>query len=179
MNANSSPASRPRRAVLAIGAAALAALTVAVTTSSAAPRAIPAAAPGCRTSGLDVWLHTQGNGAAGTVFYKLSFTNLSGHACTLRGYPGVSAITLRGRMLGSAAVRTTGQRIRIVTLGNGHSASATVGIVEAGNFANCHVVTAAGLRVYPPNQRASRTVPFPFPACSNSGPRFLNVTAVR
>lgn len=176
MNAHSSPT--PRRAVLAIAAAALAALTVAVATSSAAPRA-HAATPSCQTSGLDVWLNTSGNGAAGTIFYKLSFTNLSGHACTLRGYPGVSAISLRGRMLGHAAVRPTGARIRTVTIANGHSASATVGIVQAGNFANCHLVTAAGLRVYPPNQRASRTVPFPFQACSNTGPRFLNVSAVR
>ncbi len=36
------------------------------------------ATPACATSGLDVWLDTQGQGAAGTIFYKLNFTNLSG-----------------------------------------------------------------------------------------------------
>ena len=28
--------------------------------------------------------------AAGSVFYKIKFTNLSGHACTLRGFPRVA-----------------------------------------------------------------------------------------
>jgi hypothetical protein len=41
--------------------------------------------PACATSGLDVWLDTQGNGAAGTIYYGLEFTNLSGTTCTLYG----------------------------------------------------------------------------------------------
>jgi hypothetical protein len=35
--------------------------------------------------------------------YYLEFTNLSGHACTLAGYPGVSAVGLSGGQLGSPA----------------------------------------------------------------------------
>jgi hypothetical protein len=41
--------------------------------------------------------------AAGSIYYHLEFTNLSGRACTLVGYPGVSAINLSGHQLGSAA----------------------------------------------------------------------------
>ncbi|MGH2858168.1 MAG: DUF4232 domain-containing protein [Solirubrobacteraceae bacterium] len=179
MNAIPSPASRPRRTAVVLAAAALAALTISVATSSAAPRAVRATAPACQTAGLDVWLNTQGNGAAGTIFYKLNFTNLSGHTCTLRGFPGVSAINLGGRMLGSTATRMAGTRVRTVTMGFGRTVSANLGIVEAGNFSNCHVASAAGLRVYPPNQRASRTVPYPFLACSNAGPGILKVQAIR
>src|ERR1700722_12439051 len=41
--------------------------------------------PSCTTANLDVWLNTEGNGAAGSSYYNLNFTNLSSHACTLRG----------------------------------------------------------------------------------------------
>jgi hypothetical protein len=36
----------------------------------------------------------------------------------------------------------------------------------------------AGVRVYPPNQRASRVVPFPFAACRHAAV-VLHITAVR
>ena len=34
----------------------------------------------------------------------------------------------------------------------------------------CHETTAAGLRVYPPNQSVSKAAPYPFPARSGAGP---------
>ncbi len=40
----------------------------------------------------------------------------------------------------------------------------------------CRQVAAAGLRVYPPNETVSKVVPFPFAACSRSGPVYLYVT---
>ena len=71
------------------GAAALAALA-----ATSSPAATTAATPRCASSGLVIWLETQGNGALGSIYYNLDFTNLSGHACTLVGYPGVSAVNL-------------------------------------------------------------------------------------
>src|SRR5919204_6435439 len=82
------------------------------------PHAADARITGCATSGLVVWIDTQGSGAAGSVFYKLRFTNLSGHACTLAGYPGVSAVDLRGHRLGREAAREPSQR-RAVRLAKG------------------------------------------------------------
>ncbi len=60
------------------------------------------------------------------------------------------------------------------------TATATLRIVEAGNFPSsaCGMTTAAGIRVYPPNQRASKIVPFPFGACSHTGPTILAVRVV-
>src|ERR1700744_1164998 len=46
----------------------------------------------CATSALKVSLG-QANGTAGTVFYPLKFMNTSKLACTLRGFPGVTAVT--------------------------------------------------------------------------------------
>jgi hypothetical protein len=136
-----------------------------------------AAAPSCRTSGLVVWIDTQGNGAAGSVFFHLELTNQSGHPCSLVGYPGVSAVDLRGHQLGSAAGRSPSGR-RAVTLRNGATASAQLQIAQVLNYPRsvCRQVAAAGLRVYPPNETVSKVVPFPFEACSRSGPVYLHVT---
>jgi Protein of unknown function (DUF4232) len=155
-----------------------AALAPAAALASTGTHAGPArtATPSCATSGLDIWMNTQGNGALGTTYYHLEITNLSGSTCTLFGYPGVSGVTLTGTQLGSAASRN-GRTPHTVTLANGATAHALVGIVEAGNFppSQCGPVTAAGLRVYPPNQTQSRVAPYPFPACSKSGPLYLNI----
>jgi Domain of unknown function (DUF4232) len=140
----------------------------------------PSSPPACATSGLVVWMNTDGNGTAGTIFYKLKFTNLSGHTCTLRGFPGVSAVKLNGHQLGSAAGRDQTTAAKTVSIAYGHSATASLGIVDAGNFSSskCAPTTAAGLRIYPPNQTASKIVPFPFKACSHTGPIFLKVRVV-
>src|SRR5271156_936609 len=74
----------------------------------AQPSAIhPAAAPACQTPGLVIWLDTQGDGTAGSIYYNLEFTNLSGQACTLNGFPFVSGVTLAGKPLGSSASFTS------------------------------------------------------------------------
>jgi hypothetical protein len=154
---------------------------LAVASSPASGAAKVAGVPSCQTAGLVVWLNTNGNGAAGSVTYNLEFSNLSGHTCTLRGYPGVSAVGLRGQRLGSAATHGTNFKVKTITLKSGDAATAALQIVEAGNYpaSKCHLTTAAGLRVFPPNQTASKTVPYPFPACALSGPDYLGVQAVR
>jgi hypothetical protein len=138
--------------------------------------------PSCASSGLVVWLNNQaGGGAAGSQFFKLEFTNLSGHACTMLGYPGVSAVNLRGRQLGSAASRNHASKPKVVKLASGQSASAQLQIVNAGNYGSskCHETTAAGLRVYPPSQTVPKIVPFPFSACARTGPVVLGIEAVK
>jgi Protein of unknown function (DUF4232) len=156
---------RNRGAVTALAAAGALALTA---TSSAAPRAHAAGTPACQTAGLVSWLDLPGDGAAGSIIYSLDFTNLSGHKCTLRGFPGVSAINLRGRQVGKPAVRDKSRKTKTITLKNGASAVAMLKVEDDLNFppSSCGPVTAAGLRVFPPNQKASRTVPFPFGVCS-------------
>ncbi len=163
--------------------AVLAGATLVATAAVFASASVPAvaAAPGCTTSGLDIWFNNEGGGGtAGSIYYKLEFTNLSGHACSLRGFPGVSATELRGRKLGRAASRDTTQPSRPVPLAAGATAEATLRIVDADNFptASCHPATAAGLRVFPPGQTTSRLVPFPFQTCSQTGPAVLAIGAL-
>jgi hypothetical protein len=131
----------------------------------------------CATSRLVIWLDTDGDGAAGSIYYKLELTNASSATCTLTGYPGVSAVDLVGHQLGSPASRLPSPT-KTVTLGAEDSAIATLRVVEAGNFPNaaCHPVNAAGVRVYPPDERVSKFVPFPFQACAYSKSVVLGVS---
>src|SRR5262249_41350004 len=101
----------------------------AVVVHEAASASSAASAPSCATSGLVVWLGLDtGGGAAGSTYVNVTFTNLSRHACTLRGYPGVSAVDLAGRQVGRAAARESGVAVRAVTLAAGSSAIAVLRI---------------------------------------------------
>jgi hypothetical protein len=172
----------------AIGCAAALAPVALAATASPTPPAAAASTPKCTTSGLVVWLDTTGSGTAGGIYYNLKFTNLTAHACTLSGYPGVSAVSLAGHQLGSAAQRNTALRPRVVRLASASTASmagstgtAVLKITDASVYpsSSCRQVTAAGLRVYPPDQTTSKLVPFPFRACSRSGPLILHVEVVK
>jgi Domain of unknown function (DUF4232) len=164
--------------------------------STAAVSTAAASTPECATSGLVVWMDTAGQAYAGGVSYTLNFTNLSGHACTLYGYPGVWAVTLSGSPIGAS---TTGGTIpqTTVTLADGATATSTLQITDPANFGTAcflpgqtpapgrpgKLPTAAGLRVEPPNPRsfASKVIPFPFKACysTSAGPVYLHTTPVR
>jgi hypothetical protein len=180
-------ATRPLRVAASVVAATLASCAVLVfTTSPAAPAADPSAAaasaPSCPTSGLVIWLNDEaGGGTAGSVYYKLEFTNLSPRPCTLLGYPGVSAANLPGGGgggVGGGASREVVRKPRPVTLANGATASAVLRIVDAGALPSCAPVKVAGLRVYPPGQTRAKVVPFPFQACSREGKSDLIVRAL-
>jgi Protein of unknown function (DUF4232) len=122
----------------------------------------------CATSHLVVWLDLPGNGTAGSTYYTLQFTNLSSRECLLRGYPGVSAVTLAGHQLGAGAGHSSLQKFGTVTLAPDATVTAVLRITDPGALppTECHETLAAGIRVYPPGQTSARLVPFPFLACS-------------
>ncbi len=151
--------------------------------ASPSPSASPSGPAPCPSSGLQVTLG-QGNGAAGSTYYPLDFTNNSGASCTLFGYPGVSFVTsIGGSQIGSAASRNPALPSELVTIPPGGIAHATLQVVNAENFAAsaCHMVTAHWLKVYPPNQTAPLYVSFMAHACSEKAKRvdILAVEAVR
>jgi uncharacterized protein DUF4232 len=172
---------RPIIAGVAVASAVALAPAVAAASAGSPGRTEAAAStPLCQTPGLVIWLDTKGNGTAGTTFYKLHFTNLSGRACTLNGFPFLFAVNLAGRQVGRRAVFRK-PAPHLITLANGKTATAVLGIVDTGVFtpSACRPVTAAGLRVFPPNQTRSKLVPFPFSACSRRhGPASLTIGAV-
>jgi len=149
--------------------------------------AATASVPPCRTSGLVIWLDDEaGGGTAGSIYYKLELTNLSGHVCALRGYPGVSAVDLRGRRLGGGASREISRRpprsvalaSGSATLADGTTATAVLRILDAGAIVGCRPQMAAGLLVRPPGQTLAKVVPFPFEACTRARESNLTVGAL-
>lgn len=133
---------------------------------------------GCATSTLKVSLGPA-NGAAGTVFYPLNFANTGKLGCTLRGYPGVSAVTGNGKQIGGPASQIPSS-YKTVTLLPGKVQSALVGIVETGDFSQsqCKPVTAAGLKVFPPNQTKAVSIKKTFSTCSSPAVISLTVRPV-
>jgi Domain of unknown function (DUF4232) len=124
----------------------------------------------CATSALTVTLSaTRGNGAAGSIYYPLDFTNISASPCTLFGYPGVSFVTGQGgTQLGRAAARNPVSPAASVTLAPGAVAHATLQVSEAGNYdaTQCQPVTAHWLKVFPPDQTGAAYAHFTTQACS-------------
>jgi hypothetical protein len=115
-----------------------------------------------------VWLGLGlGGGTAGTSYYPLEFSNVGSRACTLYGYPGVSAYRGALAQVGSAAARNVLAH-RTVVLPPGATAHATIGIHDWGALCT-RSVAADGLRVYPPGQRTAHTIRYPFKACAHRG----------
>ncbi len=141
--------------------------------SSPAPATSPPAAqqpPPCSTSALQAKTG-RGQGAAGSTYVPIVFTNISAVTCTLYGYPGVSlAAGSPVTQIGLAATENPATPRRLVTLGPGAQASALLRIVNAQNYpaARCDLVNATYLQVYPPNQTTPIYVQYSAPACSKS-----------
>jgi hypothetical protein len=180
--------SRMVRRITAATAAACAAILIpavalAAPGRSAAPSradlASAAAAP-CAAADLVSWVGIPADGAAGSATFQLELSNVSHHACSLIGFPGVSATGQRGAQVGSAAGRSRSHPARLVTLGRGGTAHVELRVTDVGNFpaAACHPVTASGLRVFAPNDRRSQVIPLTFRACQRRGPQFLSVSTV-
>jgi Protein of unknown function (DUF4232) len=145
-------------------------------------RTAATAVPACTAEDLGVWVAvSQGNGAAGSLFLPLQFTNLSRHACAMRGFPGVSAIDRNGHQLGSPADRDHVVPARTVVLAAGATAHTILRYsdVEVTTAPGCHpVFSTFELRVYPPGQRQATLAAFDLQACSHAGPVYLDVEPI-
>jgi Domain of unknown function (DUF4232) len=144
----------------------------AVISAASARVAGPSALSRCKAANsqgtftMEVWMGDGlGGGVLGGVYYPLEFTNLGRRACTLNGYPGVSAYRGGGTQVGPAAVRS-GRGHRTVVLAPGATAHALIKIGDWGAVCS-RKVDADGLKVFPPGQTTSQAIPFPFGACAH------------
>jgi hypothetical protein len=170
--------SRAVRRIAAVALGGVAVLAPAIALAAASSPARPASSsvvPFCETPGLVIWFNPNGRVTGGLASYHLRFTNLSGHACSLNGFPFLYAINLRGHQVGRRAAFTG--HVTTVTIKNGGTVHSVLGVSDVFFFpkSKCRPVTAAGFKVFPPNQTRAKTVPFPFPACSTAKPVFLHV----
>ena len=183
-------------AVLAGTVVAALAITSAAFAATAPPgpgaaRAASAAIPQCTAAvgqegNVSAWVAgDQGNGAAGTIYYPLEFTNLSGRTCSMRGFPGVSAISRDGKQLGSPASWESGGGLgtpRTVNVAPGATVHAILAYHDAAvsTESGCDPVnTTFDLRVYPPDDRGATLAFFDLEACSHAGPIYLSVGPIK
>jgi hypothetical protein len=133
----------------------------------------PSGAAGCAPGALRLAVGPA-SGTAGSFYYALQFTNVSGSACTMYGYPGVAFVTgPGGNAIGGPAVRDPAFPSELVTLAPGAVAHASLQVAIAANYpANiCDPATAHWLQVYPPNQYTALYVEFTAQTCTGSVPR--------
>src|SRR5262249_34987917 len=108
-----------------LGVAALMTIFTLVVPATAAPIAVATSIPKCTAGDLGVWLAIdQSDGAAGTIYTPLEFTNLSHHTCRLHGFPGVSAISSGGQQIGVPAGWDHAVKATTVRLAPGRTAHA-------------------------------------------------------
>ena len=159
------PAATPTKTITVTPSAA-ASPTTGSTSSAAA--ASPSTAAACPTRSLAVKPGLS-QGAAGSVYQVLDFTNISNVTCTLYGYPGVSLAGGKPvTQIGLAAAEDHSSPRRLVTLAPGAVANALLRIVQAANFppARCHLADADYLQIYPPNQTTPVYVAYKAQACA-------------
>jgi Protein of unknown function (DUF4232) len=196
------PVNPARRAIAAAALAAAAVLaaacggstpakTVTVTASPQAPAATspgtatgtpaaPGAAAPCPTRSLGLKPGLS-QGAAGSAYQVLDFTNISTVTCTLYGYPGVS---LAGgspvAQVGLAASEDPTTPRKLVTLAPGQVANALLRIVDALNFpaSKCGPEKTQWIQVYPPNQTTPIFLSYKTTGCSKPV-RILTVSVVQ
>ncbi|MGW4482797.1 DUF4232 domain-containing protein [Amycolatopsis sp. NPDC004368] len=103
----------------------------------------------------------QGDAGAGSQYRPILIKNSSSKACTIQGFPGVSYVTGDdGHQVGNPAFRE-GTKGDAIKLQPGQSAAADVQFVNVQNFdpAACKPTPVKGLRVYLPQETASKFLP--------------------
>jgi len=135
----------------------------------------PAGTPECTALGLTITA-TTGPSGGGHQSELLRFSNISGHTCFMRGYPGVAQ--LHGSQTLQNATRTrsgylgglpSGQSIPTVVLESGHSAAALVEALDAAPNGSqaCKGAGATGLLVTAPDQTSNTNLPSLLTACAD------------
>jgi len=154
--------------------------------AAAAPNGKSTSASGlaaCDTANLSVSLKTNtGGGAAGSTYIPIEFTNTSGAACALYGYPGVSFVTgQNGSQIGAPAKRSRSFASVTVTVASHATAHAWLQVAEAGNYpaSSCHAVSAHFLKVYPPGNTAPAYVSYSDQTCSSAKVATMTIDPVR
>jgi hypothetical protein len=130
--------------------------------------AAQASAPACTSADLAVSFHVSG-AAAGSVYGKLRYQNVSGHTCRTGGYGGLSFVGHgNGTQVGAAAVRAPGTKVRSFVLHPGQRAISKVQIAQSANYDRslCKPERVDGFRVYVPNSHVSQFVAYRTKACS-------------
>jgi len=110
--------------------------------------------------------------AAGNYIMSYQFTNTGSDPCALTGYPGVSVLDRRGRIVQHPASREPGpgtsEILPVVTVDlakGGHAVFALSSVDNVPNPDCARDYMGTTLRVYPPGSTAAIEVPFTIGFC--------------
>jgi hypothetical protein len=146
------------------------------------PRAAASVAPnGCATRDLQAKAGVA-QGAAGSVYQVIDFTNISDATCTMYGYPGVSlAAGTPVAQVGAAASRSTVAGPSVVTLAPGQTANALLRITQALNYpsATCSPAATTYLQIYPPGQTTPIYLAYQSTGCASNSVNLLTIGVVQ
>jgi len=120
-------------------------------------------------------------GAAGSTYQVLDFTNISNTTCTLYGYPGVSlAAGTPVTQVGAAASRSTVTAASVVTLAPGQTANALLRITQALNYptAKCSPVATTYLQIFPPDQFTPIYLAYKSTGCAKPTVNLLSISVM-
>jgi hypothetical protein len=111
---------------------------------------------------------------SGVLAYTVDFTNTSGSACTLHGYPTVTAYDARPdgyRQVGNSAAADSSVPPGRVLLRPRATAHSSVDVSAVAPGVACRPVTVTGLRVIPPGASRPQYLRVQLTTCSATGPR--------
>lgn len=109
-------------------------------------------------------------GAAGTVYVPIVFTNATLYTCTVQGHPKVTSVTgATHTRVGPAATSDPGAAASVWVQPFGGTASASLGVVETGNFppSSCVPKHASGLQVIAPHTSEATVLAYPHRVCTH------------
>jgi Protein of unknown function (DUF4232) len=175
------PASSSSPAASAPAASAPAAVSPRAVASPASSSPAAGGPAGCATRDLQARAGVA-QGAAGSVYQVIDFTNISNVTCTMYGYPGVSlAAGTPVTQVGMAASRSTAAGPSVVTLAPGQTANALLRITQALNYpsAKCSPAKSTYLQIYPPNQTTPIYLAYSSTGCSSNSVNLLTIGVVQ
>jgi hypothetical protein len=180
-SSSSSPAAAVTASVPASSAAAATSFASAGSASSAAVNQNTGGGPpGCASRDLKATVGIA-QGAAGSVYQVIDFTNIGTSSCSLYGYPGValaggSPVT----QIGAPASRSTASAPKLVSLAAGASANTLLQITDAQNYptSRCGPTASTYLQIYPPNQTTPIYLAYKSMGCSSTKVKLLTVSVM-
>ena len=149
----------------------------AVALPSGAAQARPAE---CTNAELTASYHRTGAGM-NHVYGRIVLRNTSDHACTIRGYGGLSLVGGgNGTQVGAAAQRTP-SRVRTIVVRPGKRVVSQVaqGRTEPYPRRRCRPAHVDGFRVYIPDETRAQFIPHPTKGCRNRHVHLLAHKAYR
>ena len=160
--------------------AAAAVLAVGLSGVPAAPAGAARGLPECTNAELSASYHRTGAGMS-HEYGRIVLANRSDHACTIRGYGGLSYVGGGdGTQVGAAADRTS-SRVRTIVVRPGQKVVSAVAATDYSPYPKhrCRPAPVDGFRVYLPDETRAQYVPHPTTGCRSHRVHLLSHKAYR